>query len=57
MAGDDRDPLDRGRPQLMQQGDDHWPAVDRQDRLRVALAQGSEPAALAGGHHDGFHPT
>jgi hypothetical protein len=55
MAGDDRDPLDPGRPELVQQRDDDRASVDRQYRLRVALGQRPEAPALACSHHHGFH--
>ena len=56
MPGDDRDALDPGGAQLVQQGDHDRPSVDRQHRFRVPLGQRSQPPSLPRCHDDRFHP-
>ena len=53
VSRDDEDALATGGGELAQQRRDHGPAVDRQDRLRPALGQRTETAALSRGHHHG----
>jgi hypothetical protein len=55
VARDDGDALDPGGRELPKQRPENRASVDRQDRLRPALGDRAEPAALARSHHDGFH--